>query len=352
MKTKLYTGIPLFLVILLVCTVVPPGAAENQTLAPINMSQPYVYEIRDLSNPITESEIIDLRSNLISKQNHLFRSTEGDGPTLAYANPRILDNGTIVAYGFYIDPEGTTHQLIGVVNDESCIDDMYEIANQWLENMSNEQNLLSSSDVQDGWDCFSQDDLYYEAEPYGLVENNYELYRNIEEDDPDQDCYAVKQFFSMEPGFHRWREENWSKWISESGFCWNDWSYAPNSLSSSLHNRQPFGTYVGPTTLQLSLYPEPCMSWSLILDSVSIEDNSDPVTQTARWDMSFNSAEAQKTIQGWRVGSSILADVPNVAGEYHLTRLYVDGKFVDPTSPWYDRQYRDLRTAWDFWVDY
>lgn len=201
MKTKLYTGIPLFLVILLVCTVVPPGAAENQTLAPINMSQPYVYEIRDLSNPITESEIIDLRSNLISKQNHLFRSTEGDGPTLAYANPRILDNGTIVAYGFYIDPEGTTHQLIGVVNDESCIDDMYEIANQWLENMSNEQNLLSSSDVQDGWDCFSQDDLYYEAEPYGLVENNYELYRNIEEDDPDQDCYAVKQFFQWNLDF-------------------------------------------------------------------------------------------------------------------------------------------------------
>lgn len=323
-----------------------------QASPPMEMSQPYIYELRSLDNPITESEIIGLRDNLISKQKHLLRLGNGSKPIIASADPGIPDNGTIVAYGFYIDDEGMTHQMIGVVNNESCIGDIHEKAKQWLEKKDSEQNSLLSSDVPNGWTTLSEDDYYYEVEPYGLVENNFELYYNIEETDPDQDSFAVRQFFSMDPGFRRWREGTWSKWVSESGWCWNNWSYDTPTLNPSLHDRDPFGTHVGPTTLQLSLYPDPCISWSINLDAVTIEDNSDPATQTARWDMSIDSAEAQKTIQGWKVGSSIFADVPSAAGEYYLTNLWAQGRFVDPTSPWYDRQYYDIWTWWDLRVEY
>jgi len=59
MKTKLYTGVPLFLVLLMFCTVVAPSAAENQVLRPQPMEEkgdlPMDIEIIKISEEIKNS---------------------------------------------------------------------------------------------------------------------------------------------------------------------------------------------------------------------------------------------------------------------------------------------------------
>ncbi|QYZ79188.1 hypothetical protein E2N92_06940 [Methanofollis formosanus] len=264
--------------------------------------RPYVYELRDLDNPMTEAEIMDLQENLTANLSRHIGPGTGNQPIFASAYPMIPENGTIVAYGFSIDEEGTTHQMMGVVDDESDIEAVHEKAGQWLEEIRNEPDPLSFPDVPDGWITLSEGDYYYEARPYGAVENNFELYYHTVEADPDHEWYAVQQTFSMDPGFHRWREDSWSKWAGESGRCWNNWSYAAPTLHPSLHDHEPLGTRVGLENL-LSVY---------------IEDNSDPVTRTARWDLSITSPEAKKTEQRWNFRSSMVTHISDAAGEYCL----------------------------------
>jgi hypothetical protein len=303
-----------------------------------------VFWTGDASHPLDLGALMDERDKLIENSR---KGADFTGKVIGSGDPVVPDNATIVAYGFSFDKNGIPHEMIAVSQENTDVSQLLVIANQWYND-----TIVST----DGAVKVSREDLplmgsgqyYYAAEPYGLIQHNFEMYWNPCEMDPTRDYFAIQQIWAMDPGFHRYREQG-SKWVNERGLSYIDWSVSTLG-NTSLHDRDPFGTTIGPTTVSISLAPSLTLSWSFSRAPVTISDESDPAIQRAEWDYAFTGVDAKNTVQHWEPGSSAAVDQQRAGGRYYLAYLYAQGTFIEPTT-WPNYQYVDLRTCWNTWVD-
>jgi len=305
-----------------------------------------VFRTGDDSHPLELDTLLEERDRVIEDYK---KSTDYTGAPIGSGDPVIPDNATIVAYGFSFDKNGIPHEMIAVSQEDADVSQLLEKANQWYND-----TVVSISDgavkvSSEGWPLVGSGQNFYGAEPYGFVEHNFEMYWNSNEMDPARDYFAIKQIWSMDPGFHRYREQG-SKWLNERGLSYIDWSVSTLG-NPALHDRSPRGTPTGPTTVSISLIPSPALSWSFSLNSVTISDESDPAIKRAEWGYTFNGPDVKNTLQSWSPGSTVCVDTPTASGQYDLAYLYAESTFVDPTS-WPFYQYYDIYVYWDTWVTY
>jgi len=298
------------------------------------------------SHPLDLDVLLDERDKQIENYK---KSTGFTGTPIGSGDPVIPDNATIVAYGFSFDKNGIPHEMVAVSQENTDISQLLAKANQWYND-----TVASTSDgavkvSRESWPLMGSGQYYYAAEPYGLIQHNFEMYWNSYEMDPTKDYFDIKQIWGMDPGFHRYREQG-SKWVNERGLSYIDWSVS--SLGNpALHDRSPRGTPTGPMTVSISLNPTPALTWSFLLNSVTIYDESDPVIKRAEWDYAFSGPDAISTLQGWSPGSTVSVDAPTSGGQHDLAYLYAEGTFVDPTS-WPFYQYYYINTYWNTWINY
>lgn len=314
----------------------------------------FIYKTGDESHPLKLLELLKERDTLIEE----YKNSEGvKGVGIGGGDPMLPENATVMAYGFTFDENGVPHQMIAISGGEPDPVQIHQRADQWYnENILN-SNINIADSVSDGlnaltdlgWSEVGADEGYYWVKPYGLVEHNWRMYRNTDETNPTKDYFAIRQMFTMDPGFRRWRDEG-SKWVNERGLAYTDWDQINTFGNPALHDRDPLGTQTGPSTISVGLAPSPSYSWSFPLNVVTIYDQSDPVTKRAQWDFAFNLPEVLTTIQGWEPGSSASMD-QHSSGFYYLAYLDVQGKFIDPTT-WPNYQWVIIGYYWNTWFEY
>jgi hypothetical protein len=343
MRNTDVSGYPMrALILLLVAGIaVAPVLGEEQQERDLS-----IFWTGDDSHPLDLDSLMDERDKLIENYQ---KGADCTGKVIGSGDPVIPDSAKIVAYGFSFDKDGIPHEMIAVSQENTDVSQLLVKANQWYNDI-----IVSTSDgavkvSSEGWPLIGSGQYYYAAEPYGLVEHNFETYWNSYEMDSTKDYFAIKQIWAMDPGFHRYREQG-SKWLNEQGLSYIDWSVS--SLGNpALHDRDPLGTATGPMTVSVSLNPTPAISWSFLLNSVTISDESDPAMKRAQWDYTFSGSDAKNTVQGWRPGSTVCVDAPTSGGQYDLAYLYTEGKFIEPTT-WPFYQYYYIDTYWNTWVTY
>ena len=343
MRTTDISGylVRVLIVLLIAGIAVAPVLGEEQQEKDLS-----VFWTGDASHPLDLDTLMDERDELIENYQ---KSADFTGKVIGSGDPVIPDNATIVAYGFSFDKDGIAHEMIAVSQENTDVSQLLVKANQWYSD-----TVASTSDgavkvSRESWPLMGSGQYYYAAEPYGLIQHNFEMYWNSYEMDSSKDYFAIKQIWAMDPGFHRYREQG-SKWVNERGLSYIDWSVS--SLGNpALHDRSPRGTPTGPMTVSISLNPTPALTWSFLLNSVTIYDESDPVIKRAEWDYAFSGPDAVSTLQGWSPGSTVSVDAPTSGGQHDLAYLYAEGTFVDPTS-WPFYQYYYINTYWNTWINY
>jgi len=304
----------------------------------------FIFKTGDESNPLSLPELMNERNSLVESYKS---SAVLKGKGIGLGNPLVPENTSVVAYGFTIDRKGIPHEMIAVSSGKTNSTQLRKRADLWYnENILN-PTLDGMAISSEGWPWVGAGEYYYEAYPYGLVEHNWEMYRNTYETDPTKDYFAIKQIWSMDPGFRRWPG---SKWLNNRGLSYVDWALINTFGNPALHDRDPLGTKTGPTTVSVSLNPAPSLSWSFPLNAITIYDQSDPVIKRAQWDYAFNTPEVKNTIQGWEPGSSASMN-QHSSGQYNLAYLYAQGKFIEPTT-WPNYQYCYVYTYWNTWFEY
>ena len=341
METTRISGylVRVLFVLLVAGITVAPVLGEEQQETDLS-----VFRMSDDSHPLDLDALMAERDKLIESYK---KSADFTGAPIGSGDPVIPDNATIVAYGFSFDKNGIPHEMIAVSQEKTDVSQLLVKANQWYND-----TIVSTSAVKvssEGWPLMGSGQYYYGVEPYGLVEHNFEMYRNSYETDSTKDYFAIKQIWSMDPGFHRYREQG-SEWVNERGLSYVDWSVSTLG-NPALHDRNPSGTTSGPTAISISLNPAPALAWSFPLNSVTISDESDPVIKRAEWDYAFSGPDAISTLQSWSPGSTVCVDAPTASGQYDLAYLYAKGTFVDPTS-WPLYQYYYIYTYWNTWINY
>jgi len=329
------------LIVLLVAGIaVAPVPGEEQQETDLSL-----FRTDNDSYPLDLDTLMDERDKLIESYQ---KSADFTGAPIGSGDPVIPVNATIVAYGFSFDKTGIPHEMIAVSQEGTDIAQLLEKANRWY-NDTAVSTPESAVNVSGGdWTLMGSGRYYYAAEPYGLIEHNFETYRNSNEMDPVRDYFAIKQIWSMDPGFHRYREQG-SKWLNERGLSYIDWSVS--SLGNpALHDWNPSGTTTGPTTVSISFTPMPKFSGSF-LNSVTMSDESDPAIERAEWGYTFNGPDVKNTLQSWSPGSTVSVDASTASGQYDLAYLYAEGTFIEPTT-WPFHRYYSISTYWDTWIIY
>jgi len=327
------------LIVLLVAGITAvPALGEEQQETDLSL-----FRTGNDSYPLDLDTLMDERDQLIEIYK---KSTDFTGAPIGSGDPVIPDNATIVAYGFSFDKNGIPHEMIAVSQEGTDVSQLLESANRWY-NDTAVSTSESAVKVSGGdWALIGSGEYFYEVEPYGFVEHNFETYWNSNEIDPARDYFAIKQIWSMDPGFHRYREQG-SKWLNERGLSYIDWSVS--SLGNpALHDRDPSGTTTGPLTVSISLNPL-SLSWSP--NSVTISDESDPVIKRAEWGYTFCRSDTKGTLQSWNPGSTVSVDAPTAGGQYDLAYLSAEGTFIEPTTWPFYRCY-DVNTCWNTWFEY
>lgn len=330
------------LIVLLVAGITAvPALGEEQQETDLSL-----FRTGNDSYPLDLDTLMDERDQLIGTYK---KSTDFAGAPIGSGDPMIPDNATIIAYGFSFDRNGIPHEMIAVSQEKTDVSQLLEKANRWyndtIVNAPDEAVKVSS----EGWPLIGSGEYFYEVEPYGFVEHNFETYWNSNEMDPARDYFAIKQIWSMDPGFHRYREQG-SKWLNERGLSYIDWSVS--SLGNpALHDWNPSGTTAGPLTVSISLNPVPALSWSFLLNSVTMSDESDPAIKRAEWDYTFNGPDVKNSLQSWSPGSTVSVDAPTAGGQYDLAYLSAEGTFIEPTT-WPFYQYSYINIYWNTWINY
>ncbi len=335
----------LLLALLLVSVGFVPAVSATSVNAE-NSDVSSVYRVTDFSNPITLSDLKEMRASVI---NNSPQRAENDAPRVL-ADLDVPEGAAIVAYGFTLDACGVPVQYVGLAGDEKSVSIIQKKAQEWYDvNIVNSQpggteqtGTLALSE----WVPLGRNTADYYLSPYGGVTNNYELWQLSSDGDNTRDWFAIKHIFAMEPGCQVYN----SSWTNKKGTMLHDWA-AGTFGSPELYEWGPLGTISGTQTIDVSITGgtggvSTTLSWSYTQPEVTTYDRSSTGTEKAKWEMLFNSDAAKQTTGGMKPGSTGSVRQQG-SGTYGLLNLQADGQFYNGLLT-----YQTLSNVWNIDVQY
>jgi hypothetical protein len=334
------------LAVFLVSMVVAPAVSAT-SINTGNSDVSSVYRVTDFTNPITLSDLKEMRESVIDNSQ---QRTESHAP-LVLADPVVPEGAEIVAYGFTLDARGVPVQYVGLAGDEESVSIIQKKAQEWYDsNIVNPQlavaeqaGALASAE----WVTIGLMTGDYYLSPYGGVTDNYELQQLSNDGDSTKDWFAIKQIFAMEPGCQAFEMISWK---NRMGTMLHDWS-AGTFGSPELYEWDPLGTKTGAQTIGVSITggtggASATWSWSYDQPEVTTYDRSSTGTEKAKWEMFFNSDDAKETTGGMKPGS-VGSVSQHSSGTYRILNLQADGQFYNGVTT-----YHTLSHTWNINFQY
>jgi hypothetical protein len=287
----------------------------------------YVYEVTDLSDPISIDYLNEMRNSVIEK----YQKAKGSQISIVYTEPEIPKDFEIVAYAFTINPQGITNQYVGLAGDEKSVAIIQKKAQDWREKNIIKQNSLTIDQTKSrssDWVRVGRDTQDVFTDPFGGMTNNHEIRKLSNDGDSTKDWFAVQQIFAMEPGIRAFQ----SSYVNHVGKMSNDWS-AGTFGNHQLFEWEPLGTISGSQGVAVSISggtggASATWTWSYNQPDVTTTDLSSTGTEIAKWTMDFNS-DASKTSTGGMKTGSVCSVNQHSSGTYKILDLKAEGKFHD-----------------------
>ncbi|WP_214084052.1 hypothetical protein [Methanoculleus sp.] len=334
------------LALLLVSVGVVPAVSAT-SINTENSDVASVYRVAEFSNPITLSDLKEMRESVIDNSQ---QRTDNHAP-LVLADPVVPEGAEIVAYGFTLDARGVPVQYVGLAGDEESVSIIQKRAQEWYDsNIVNPQLAVAEQAGtldRAGWIEIGRNTGDYYLSPYGGVTDNYELRQLSNDGDNTKDWFAIKQIFAMEPGRQAFEG---SSWTNKKGTMLHDWA-AGTFGSPNLYEWDPLGTKTGEQTIGVSITggtggASATWSWSYDQPEVTTYDRSSTDTEKAKWEMFFNSDAAKRTTGGMKPGS-VGSVSQHSSGTYRILNLQADGQFYNGMTT-----YHTLSHVWNINFQY
>lgn len=296
-----------------------------------------VYTVRGAKNdPVTADQIRATQQAAIDD----FEDRGGDLSGFSTAVPGEFD-GTVVDYVAFVDSDGNPRHYGGIVGEEAGVQRIHSRAEKRAREFAQQAGTTTTS-TQSSWDLYDHGEWDFDDCPYGIVTNNWDLYKLSDDGDSYEDAWAMDHYQVMDPGIRTCSD---SSWYGDKMYPDHRWD--KNEVASmDLDEWDPNTDISGSTTVNVQLGTGGVMlGWSFDIPDVSLNDQSSPSDNYAGWELTLNKSSLEDELITMEPGSSVWTN-QNPDGKI----IEIDGFCTFHEHTWCCTNYHHTKPTWLIYV--
>lgn len=296
-----------------------------------------VYTVTGSKNdPVTADQILEANQAAVDD----FADRNGQVVDFADAVPGEFD-GTVVDYVAAVDGDGNLRHYGGIVGEEAGEQRIHARAQKRAREFAQAADTQTVS-TQASWNLYDHGEWDFDDCPYGIVTNNWDLYKLSDDGDSYEDAWAIDHLQAMDPGTRACTD---SSWYGNKLYPRHRWDQ--NEVSSmELDDWDPNTDLSGSTTVNVNLGTGGVtLGWSFDIPDVSMDDMTSPIDDYAGWDVTLNDMALEDELITIEPGSSVWTN-QNPSGK--IIELKGFCQFHEHT--WCCTNYHDTKPTWLIYV--